>query len=216
MPSINVEDYIKTIWSIESEHERATTKRIAQQLNVKMASVTGMIKYLSSEGYVAHVPYKGVTLTEKGHKVAMDMLRRHRIIELFLSKALDMSWDELHDEAENLEHAVSDRLVERMYEHLGRPEFDPHGHRIPDNNGVLSQPESIPLAHLEIGTEAKILEVPDTDPEFLRYLTGLKIQIGSTIKILEKSPFEGPIKILIGKNNSAISVETARRIKVTA
>ena len=114
MRSASIEDYIKTIYRLESDHERASTQRIAQQLGVRMASVTGMIKHLAAEGYLRHKPYYGVKLTDKGRRVALTMIRRHRLIELFLHKTLGLDWDEVHDDAEVLEHAVSDRLVERI------------------------------------------------------------------------------------------------------
>lgn len=131
MPSTSIEDYIKAIYRLESGGEAATTQHIAKRLGVRMASVTGMIKHLAAEGYLRHRPYYGVKLTEKGRRVALNVIRRHRLIETFLHQTLGLPWDEVHDDAEVLEHAVSDRLIERIYVYLGRPAFDPHGAPIP-------------------------------------------------------------------------------------
>jgi DtxR family Mn-dependent transcriptional regulator len=134
MPSTSIEDYIKAIYRLETENEAATTQRIARQLGVRMASVTGMVKHLAAEGYLRHKPYYGVKLTEKGRHVALNVIRRHRLIELFLHQTLGVDCDDVHDDAEVLEHAVSDRLIERIYEFLGRPTLDPHGAPIPHLN----------------------------------------------------------------------------------
>jgi len=135
MLSTSIEDYIKAIFALEAEGRPATTKKIAQRLGVKMASVTGMIKHLAAEGYVRHTPYRGALMTDKGRTVAIEMVRRHRLIELFLAQTLGLSWDEVDADAEVLEHAVSDRLIERIYDFLGRPEFAPHGSPIPGRDG---------------------------------------------------------------------------------
>lgn len=214
MLSVSIEDYIKTIHYLEAEHQRATTRRIAQALNVRMASVTGMIKHLAAEGYVRHKPYQGARLTEKGRTVAINLIRRHRLIELFLSQTLGLSWDELHDDAEALEHHVSDRLIERIDEYLGGPEFDPHGSPIPDKKGRLPAHEGVAIADLTPGQSGRVVEVADSDPEFLRYLTGLKIEIGSTLNLVDIAPFDGPITLVLGKSRIAIGPEAARRVYV--
>ena len=216
MPSISIEDYIKTIFMLEREHQRASTQRIAQHLDVKMASVTGMVKHLAAEGYVSHVPYKGVRLTRKGSGVALGMLRRHRLIELFLAKALDLPWEELHADAEALEHVVSDKLIERIFEYLGRPQFDPHGHIIPDKDGNLPPLRGVTLDQAEPGTQGKVVEVSDRDPEFLRYLTNLELTIGSKVRVKARAPFGGPIMLDIDGTTVAIGADAARRIRVDA
>ena len=213
--SASIEDYIKAIYALESEQERATTKLIAQRLGVRMASVTGMIKHLAAEGYVKYVPYRGVQLTEKGRHIALDMIRRHRLIELFLCKALGLSWDEVDSDAEILEHAVSDRLVERMHEFLGRPEFDPHGSPIPGKDGSIQPNRGVPLDKLAVGDRGRVAEVSDRDPEFLRYLTELRLEIDSEIVVSNREPFGGPITLQLGSRSIAIGPEACSRIRVS-
>lgn len=214
MLSVSIEDYIKAIYALEAEHEKATTKRIAERLGVRMASVTGMVKHLASEGFVRHTPYYGVEMREKGRAVAMKMIRRHRIIELFLTKTLGLSWDDVDADAEVLEHAVSDKLVERIYEFLGQPQFDPHGAPIPGTDGSIAPSPGIPLGQLDVGVHGKVVEVSDDDPEFLRYLTKLKIKIGSAISVCDRAPFNGPVTLLVGRERVAIGLEACARIRV--
>jgi DtxR family Mn-dependent transcriptional regulator len=185
MLSRNIEDYIKTIYSLEEDHERASTKRIAERLHVTMASATGMVKHLASEGYVEHRPYYGAVLTAEGKRIALGLIRRHRIIELFLQRTLSLTWDEVHEDAEVLEHAISDRLLDRMDEYLGHPEFDPHGSPIPAKDGTIRPPAGLPLTELPPGTRAVVVEVYDRDADLLRHLTSLRIEIGSKITVLE-------------------------------
>ncbi len=214
MLSVSIEDYIKAIYALEVEHQKATTKRIAERLGVRMASVTGMVKHLAAEGYVRHTPYRGVETREKGKHVALKMIRRHRIIELFLSQTLGLSWDEVDADAEVLEHAVSDRLIERIYEYLGCPEFDPHGAPIPGPDGSIAPQRGRPLDQLDEGERGKVVEVADDDPEFLRYLTALKIKIGSEIHLRNKAPFAGPITLRVGAKTVAVGPEACARIRV--
>ena len=214
MLSASIEDYIKAIYALEIEDRKATTKRIAQRLEVKMASVTGMVKHLAAEGYVRHVPYQGVQITEKGRRVAVDTIRRHRIIELFLTQTLGLSWDEVDADAEILEHAVSDRVVERIYEYLGCPEFDPHGAPIPGKDGSVPPRRGVPLSELKEGQGGRVVEVSDSDPEFLRYLTKLRLEIGSEIHLRERAPFDGPATLQLGSRSIAIGREACSRIRV--
>jgi len=212
--SASIEDYIKTIYALEAESHKASTKQIAERLHVKMASVTGMIKHLAAEGFVRHTPYRGVQLTEKGRTVALSMIRRHRLIELFLSRTLNLNWDEIHEDAELLEHVVSDRLVERMFEVLGFPEFDPHGSPIPDRDGVIAPPQGVRMDEMLVGSRGRVVEVADHDPDFLRYLTGLNLKIGSEVRLRERAPFNGPISLTVGSRAIALGAEAASRIRV--
>lgn len=214
MLSTSIEDYIKAIYALEVDDQKATTKRIAQNLGVKMASVTGMVKHLAAEGYVRHTPYYGVKITDKGRHVAVKMIRRHRIIELFLSKTLDLMWDEVDADAEVLEHAVSDRLIERIYVFLGCPEFDPHGAPIPGHGQSLPPRRGVPLDQLPEGTRGCVVEVSDRDPEFLRYLTKLKVEIGSEIRVRERAPFDGPVSLELDTNTVVLGREACSRIRV--
>lgn len=214
MRSTSIEDYIKTIYRLESEHERATTQRIARQLGVRMASVTGMIKHLAAEGYLRHKPYRGVRLTDRGRAVALTMIRRHRLVELFLHKTLRLDWAEVHDDAEVLEHAVSDRLVERIYAFLGQPEFDPHGAPIPRLDGSFEPLKGKALNACDVGDRGRIVHVSDSDPVFLRYLSSLGLKIGSGFTVLDRAPFEGPMALRVGRRKVSIGPEAARRILV--
>ncbi len=214
MLSTSIEDYIKAIYGLEGEHRKATTKRIASSLDVKMASVTGMIKHLAAEGYLRHTPYYGVHLTEKGRKIAVKMIRRHRIIELFLCRTLSLTWDEVDADAEVLEHAVSDRLIERINEYLGNPEFDPHGAPIPTRDGSVPPRRGKPLDELSEGDRGHIVEVADDDPEFLRYLTKLRLKIGTAIRLRERAPFNGPITLQVGSRRVALGREASAQIRV--
>lgn len=214
MLSASIEDYIKAIYGLERDERRASTKQIALRLGVKMASVTGMIKHLASEGYVKHKPYYGVQLTEKGRRIALDLIRRHRLIELFLTQTLRLSWDEVDADAEVLEHAVSDRLIERIYEFLGRPKFDPHGAPIPGKDGTVAPQRGVPLIDLAEGDQGYVVEVDDGDPEFLRYLTKLKVAIGSRIRVRDRAPFGGPVTLELDSRRMALGPEACARIRV--
>jgi DtxR family Mn-dependent transcriptional regulator len=214
MLSTSIEDYIKAIYSLELEEHRATTKRIADRLGVKMASVTGMVKHIAAEGYARHKPYYGVQLTERGKRIALDMIRRHRLIELFLSKTLGLGWDEVDADAEVLEHAVGDRLIERIYDFLGQPEFDPHGAPIPALDGTVAPHPGVPLSELSLGERGRVVEVSDDDPEFLRYLTKMRIKIGSRICVIERAPFGGPVVLDLGAARISIGPEACGRIRV--
>ena len=215
MLSTSIEDYIKVIYKLEAKEQKPTTKRIAERLGVKMASVTGMMKHLAAEGYVRHKPYHGVHLTTKGRGVALDMVRRHRLIELFLARTLGLGWDEVDADAEVLEHAVSDRLIERIYEYLGRPEFDPHGAPIPAKDGPPPLRQGVPLDQLNLGQKGRIVEVSDRDAEFLRYLTKLNLKIGSVITVRDQAPFRGPITLSIGRRKVVIGRDACSRIRVS-
>ncbi len=151
MLSASVEDYLKAIFLLEAEHERATTQRLAGWLGVKMPSVSGMVKHLAAEGFVRHSPYYGVRLTSRGRSVAVNMIRRHRLIELFLATTLGLGWDEIHPSAEVLEHAFSDDIIDRIDERLGRPQFDPHGQPIPRKDGSTTRLEGVALSEMPRG-----------------------------------------------------------------
>ncbi len=215
MLSRSIEDYIKAIYALEAEDEKASTKHIAQRLGVRMASVTGMLKHLASEGYVTHTPYYGVKMTDRGRRVALGLIRRHRLIELFLAKTLGLPWDEVHDDAEVLEHVVSDRLIERIFEFLGFPEFDPHGSPIPGKDGSIAPRQGIRLDEMKPGQRGTVVEVSDRDPEFLRYLTSLKLKIGSEIRVRDRAPFNGPITLAVGSRSVAIGHEAGARVRVS-
>lgn len=214
MRSTSIEDYIKTIYHLEMQHERATTQRIARMLDVRMASVTGMIKHLAAEGYVRHKPYHGVKLTDKGREMALAVLRRHRLIELFLHRTLGMPWDEVHADAETLEHAASDRLIERIYVFLGRPDFDPHGAPIPRDDGTLPALDGLAMSDCSVGQRGEVLYVPDREAEFLRHLTSIGLRMGSRFRITRKNPADGTLTLRVGRRKVVVDADTAGRILV--
>lgn len=214
MASASIEDYIKAVYSLEHEHERATTQRIAQRLGVKMASVSGMMKHLAAEGYVTHTPYRGAQVTEKGRAVAIRTIRRHRLVESFLVKVLGMGWDEVDADAEELEHVLSDPLVERVYEYCGRPEFDPHGSPIPRRDGSVPLHTGVRLLHAPVSTRQRVVEVCDRNPEFLRHLTTLGIGIGTELRVLAHARASGATTIRVGRRTATLVRDAAHRVWV--
>jgi DtxR family Mn-dependent transcriptional regulator len=191
----SVEDYLKAVYRLSPEGRPASTSEIARLLELSAPSVSGMVKRLSEMGLLEHLPYKGVQLTAEGRRVALRMVRRHRLIESYLVEFLGYSWDTVHSEAERLEHAVSDTLVERMAAALGHPSVDPHGDPIPTADGAIEEPATTPLAVLEVGDTAEIVRVVENDAERLRYLAALGLKPGTIVTVLERQPFGGPLTI---------------------
>ena len=163
-----VEDYLKAIYEITQRDDSASTNDVAAALNVAAASVTGMIRRLAQQGYLDHVPYRGVQLTAKGRRAALRTIRRHRILETYLTKVLGYAWDRVHDEAERLEHAASDELIERLAAALGHPTEDPHGAPIPTAEGSVDERRHLTLADLPVGERARMVRVSDKNPSLLR------------------------------------------------
>ncbi|MDH3290378.1 MAG: metal-dependent transcriptional regulator [Gemmatimonadota bacterium] len=193
--SRSTEDYLKTIYELETRDGAAQTSAIADALAVAPPSVSGMVKRLSDSGLLAHVPYRGVQLTQVGRRTAMRVLRRHRILEKYLTAKLGYDWDSVHEEAERLEHAVSDELIERMAMALGNPEFDPHGAPIPTKDGTVAVPEVTSLSEVPVGETAELRLVSDKDSELLRYLRSLGLRLGVVFEVVSRQPFRGPITI---------------------
>ncbi len=191
----STEDYLKTIYEIGLEGTPASTSGIAEALNVAPPSVSGMVKRLSETGLVEHVPYHGVTLTRDGRRAAVRIVRRHRILEAFLTTKLGYEWDTVHEEAERLEHAASDDLIERMAMALGNPQYDPHGAPIPTKDGIVESRECVPLSDIAVGELAELRMVSDKDPELLRYLASLDMKPGIAFEVLSRAPFRGPILV---------------------
>lgn len=214
MPTPAVEDYLKTIYLLAQGDLPVGTSAIADRLGVAPGSVTGMLKRLGVQGLVEHERYQGARLTERGRREAVRMIRRHRILELFLVEVLGYTWDQVHPEAEQLEHAASDELVNRMAAALGNPEADPHGHPIPSRTGHI-QTRSLPtLADLEPGRPGVLRRVSDEDPEALRYLARLNLIPGVAIEVLERTPFSGPLRVRVGEGEEMVGIELARRLRV--
>ena len=210
-----MQDYVKEIYKLRLEGKRATTSEIAERLGVRPPSVTAMVKRLSALGLAEHAPYRGVELTPAGKRVALEVIRHHRLLELYLAQALGLSLDEVHSEAERLEHALSEELEARIDRSLGYPTHDPHGDPIPDAKLRLDRKRLRTLASLEPGDEATIKRVPDGDDELLRYLAKLALVPGKKVKLRSAEPFGGPLTVRIGKAEHAISRELAGGIGVT-
>jgi DtxR family Mn-dependent transcriptional regulator len=209
-----MQEYLLAIYRLAAERTPVSTTELAAHLDVAPASVTGMARKLHGLGLVEHVPYLGVTLTSAGRQEALRLVRIHRLWELFLTQVLGIPWDEVHHEAHRLEHATSDRLADRLAEFLDQPQADPHGQRIPSREGVLPTRESLPLSQLDVGQEATLVEVPDGDPELLRYLGELALYPGAQMRVVAMAPFNGPMTIRVGASEHALGRELATLLLV--
>lgn len=209
-----VEDYLKAIYHLSSEGQAASTTALADHLGIAAGSVTGMLKRLAEQGLVEHTRYYGARLTEQGHDNAVRTIRRHRVLELFLVEVLGYSWDRVHDEAERLEHAVSEELIDRMAHVLGEPEHDPHGAPIPSAGGELNEVRWPSLLDVELDSPAVLRQVPDEDAAALRYLAELELVPGARVTVLERAPFNGPVRLRIGAAERTIGREIAATISV--
>ncbi|MBA2626876.1 MAG: metal-dependent transcriptional regulator [Gemmatimonadales bacterium] len=208
----SVEDYLKAIYRLSPGGQPAATSDIAQLLELSPPSVSGMIKRLSEQGLLEHVPYKGVLLTADGRRAALRMVRRHRVIESYLVAQLGYSWDAVHDEAERLEHAVSDALIERMSAALGNPGVDPHGDPIPTADGDVNEVVSTPLPDVPPGVSVAIVRVNAREPDRLRYLASLGLRPGVRVSVVDRQPFHGPITVRTAEGDRVLGAEMARDI----
>jgi DtxR family transcriptional regulator, Mn-dependent transcriptional regulator len=208
------EDYLKTIYEIEREGDAALTNDIATRLAIAPASVSGMIRRLADQGLVKHERYHGVRLTNAGRTAALRTLRRHRILECYLAQVLGYDWDRVHEEAERLEHAASDELIDRMATALGEPTVDPHGAPIPTRDGTVDETRHVSLAELAEGVHARVLRMADKDGEFLRYLAGIGIIPGADLLVQQRAPFDGPISVQVGSVTHSVGVSAAARVFV--
>jgi DtxR family Mn-dependent transcriptional regulator len=213
--STAVEDYAKAIYVLEERDGEVTTTSLAARLSVTPASASGMIRKLAEQGLVAHVPYKGVALTDCGRKLALEMVRHHRLLETYLSESLGMPWDRVHAEAEVLEHVISEDLEQRIAAKLGHPTHDPHGDPIPSADLTLPEEDTRALATLEPGDSGTLARVAD-DPEMLRYLSDLGIAPGARLTVVDKQPFGGPLFVHIGDATHALGGALAASMWVRA
>ncbi len=210
-----VEDYLKAIYDLERAGGAAGTNEIAQRLAIAPASVSGMVRRLADQGLLEHERYRGVRLTEDGRRVALRTLRRHRVIEAYLARALGYAWDRVHEEAERLEHAASDELIDRMATAIGEPTVDPHGAPIPTREGTIDEPLGVPLTELGTGHRARVLRVlTDEDSARLRYLGELGLQPGAELTLLERAPFGGPLRLRVGDTDRFVGAELAGMVVV--
>jgi DtxR family Mn-dependent transcriptional regulator len=210
-----VEDYLKAIYAIGRGNGAAATNEIAQRLAIAPASVSGMVRRLAEQGLLAYERYRGVKLTDAGRRAALRTLRRHRVIEAYLAKALDYPWDRVHAEAERLEHAASDELIDRMAATIGEPEFDPHGAPIPTREGAVDETVYKSLGDLEVGASGSVVRVADEDPEMLRYLAELSIVPGKRVTVKARAPYDGPITLLVGRHELSIGPALAAQVLVS-
>ncbi len=209
-----VEDYLKAIYELERRHGVAATSEVADALDVAPASVTGMVRRLAGHGYLTHVPYRGVQLTDVGRRAALRTIRRHRILETYLTRVLGFPWDRVHAEAERLEHAASDELIERMSAALGHPMSDPHGAPIPTVEGTVDQRPFRRLSDLAVGERATMVAVSDKNPELLRYLAEIALQPGADVTLLARAPFDGPLTLRVGDAESHVGPLLAEQVLV--
>lgn len=216
MATSNAEDYLKALYSIceENREEAASTGDVAQRLGLTPGSVTGMLQRLERAGLVDYAPHQGARLTSSGRKEALRIVRRHRLLELFLVESLGMPWDEVHEEADLLEHSASDRLIDRIDKHLGHPDRDPHGDPIPDTQGNVVAIEAEPLVQCENGTAFEVCQVDDSSEELLRYLREGGLELGSRGKVARNEPAAGIVEIEVRSLRLAISHEAAGKILV--
>jgi DtxR family transcriptional regulator, Mn-dependent transcriptional regulator len=203
----SVEDYLKAIYQISPQGRPASTSEIAHLLALSPPSVTGMVKRLSEHGLLEHVPYRGVLLTDEGRRAALRMVRRHRLIEAYLVEFLGYSWDTVHDEAERLEHAVSDTMVERMATALGNPDVDPHGDPIPSADGSIHELACTPLSDIPVGETVEIHRVQESQPERLRYIASLGLRPGVRVMVVDRQPIDDLVTIKVEGERHVIGRE---------
>ena len=213
--SQSVEDFLKAIYRLRRETDRVSTSALAEALNISAPAVTDMAQRLVEEGTVDYVKYRGVRLTDEGERVALKMLRRHRLIEAYLVKDLGYALHEVHDEAEALEHTVSDRFVEAISRKLNNPRFDPHGDPIPDLQGIMPVRDLLPLSELALHTPARIRRLAMDDPAMLQSTQERGLVIGETLEVVERDQFDGPLSVVIQpRNYQTIGIRMASAILV--
>ncbi len=210
-----VEDYAKAIYALHQRHRRpVSTSAVAERLDVTPASASGMLKKLDELGLVTHVPYRGVALTETGRRVALEVLRHHRLLELYLAESLGLPWDRVHAEAEVLEHHISEEVEERIAAKLGHPTRDPHGDPIPTRELEIEEAETVSLDALAPGARGVFVRVSDSDPAMLRYLSDRGISPGHAFAVVDKQPFAGPLFVAFGDDVHVLGGALARAMRV--
>ncbi len=216
MATLTIENYVKTIYQLvlDNDGQPAATGQVADALDVSPGTVTSMLKTLSDSGLAAYRPYEGVVLSESGEALALRVLRRHRLIELFLQNTLELTWDEVHDEAENMEHAVSDLLIDRIDDYLGHPETDPHGDPIPKSDGTIAMGSNTSLAELAPGDRFRISRVTRQDAEFLRELSRIGLQLQSTGVVTGKHLTANSIALFMGETSIELTLDAASEVLV--
>jgi len=216
MKNISKENYLSVIYKSSDSNGEIKANQIAEKLNISGAAVTDMLRKLSNEGFVEYKRYKGTRLTKSGEEYARNMVRRHRIWELFLHQIVGLPWDKVHDEAHNLEHSASDELINRMEEMLDYPEYDPHGDPIPDKNGKLPKGSSgVPLSTIDPVRKVRVNRVHDFDSSFLQYISKIGIELNKEITVVDAMEFDHSLLVKIDKKETSISSKVAANIFVT-
>jgi DtxR family Mn-dependent transcriptional regulator len=213
-----IENYAKAIYALARRGDgTVTTNALAERVGVSAGSVSSMVKKLAERGLAEHEPYRGVQLTAEGRRVALSVLRHHRLLELYLAEHLGVPWDRVHEEAEALEHVISEDLAARIAAKLGHPTHDPHGDPIPDAALVIDEGHTRSLAEMDIGERGRFVRVSDTDPEMLRYLDGRGIALGDELEVVAREPFDGPLTVRFGSKDHVLGggLTRAMRIDVT-
>lgn len=210
----SLEDYLKNIYTVHLSSGKVTNAILAEKMNITPAAVSEMVNKMSKSGYLKNTPYKGFELTRKGENAAINLVRKHRIWEVFLLKYLDYSWENVHNEAENLEHSSSDELIQKLEKFLQYPKYDPHGHPIPDINGNLPVNKFIRASELKEGESGKIRQVSDENSEVLVYLTKAGLKLNDEIKVIEKIKFDNSLHIKCSSGNIFLSEKLANSILV--
>jgi DtxR family transcriptional regulator, Mn-dependent transcriptional regulator len=208
------QDYLKALYQLHGDQRPVPTRELAQRLGISSPSVSEMVTRLSSQGLVEHDRYRGQQLTREGRKVALELVRHHRLLEMFLVEVLNYSWDEVHDEAERLEHVISERMEQRIFELLGRPELDPHGHAIPTLGGKVRPLSDRPLSECQVGEKVVVQGVSDEDAGRLRELERRGLVPGMRIEVVADSKFEGPISVRINGRRASVPLGLARAVFV--
>ncbi len=211
-----IEDYAKAIYALSQRGGGGvvSTNALAERLSVTPASASAMVKKLAERGLAAHAPYKGVELTEAGERVALEVLRHHRLLELYLAEHLGVPWDRVHDEAEALEHVISEDLEARIAAKLGNPTHDPHGDPIPSAELVIDEGDTHALEALPVGARGTFVRVSDADPTMLRWLHEQGIELGAALEVVDRQPFEGPLTIRLGDAQHTLGGRVARAMRV--
>jgi DtxR family transcriptional regulator, Mn-dependent transcriptional regulator len=209
------QDYLKALYLLRGEERPVPTRELAQRLGISSPSVSEMVTRLTAQGLVEHDRYRGQQLTREGRRVALELVRHHRLLEMFLVRVLAYSWDEVHDEAERLEHVISERMEERIFELLGRPELDPHGHAIPTLTGKVRPASKRSLSESKRGERLVVQGVSDEDPIKLRELERRRLVPGATLAVLAASEFEGPLDVLVEGRRRSVPLGLARAVFVT-
>lgn len=210
-----IEDYLKTIYMLAQELAPVSTSRLAVAREVKPASATGMIRRLNKLNLVNYEKHRGVTLTDEGQRIALEVIRHHRLLELYLIKALGFTWDEVHEEADILEHVISEKLEERIAAALGYPQFDPHGAPIPAKDGTVTTAAWRPLTSLQVGETARVSRIwDDSDGELLRYLAEMGLRLHVEVTIMAIAPFSGPLTLAFADSQQILGFQAASAILV--